>query len=726
MKIISRKFPLNRIQCGAAMGNGNSGFLLWGSENVLHITIGNAGSWDHRGGMPICDRQNWKDICRALYAQDEKKIKEIFDRDQVGSVSLPSLIPVGRITITLPSVWRLLRYELILKTGVTEIIIQKRGGSESKIRFCCDMSCRYGMTAQGIPENSKVRLIPSWDIFRGQDFKKDELCEHNSLEEHGFSAPERREDGNCQAFLQPFPADPACIAVLKYEDSELAFSQFRGKQPLTFYLKQPLPSFASVFKTSSAWWRKFWKQVSSVSLDHAGLEEIYYQGMYKYGIMTNPAGIPPGLQGSWIEDDRLPPWQGDYHFNINVQLCLSPGLKAGLGEHLKRFFEMIFSWRDILRHNAKCFVGIEDGYMLPHAVDNLCTCMGNFWTGSADHACAAWISQIMFEYCDINGDWEYLGDKVFDFMRGTMRVFQMMIIRREDGMLELPVSVSPEFRDARINAWGINSSFQLAAIHRLARNLLKAAAVLKIKPDPFWQEVEDNLPLCSIGVDNGSQEIALWEGLNLRESHRHHSHLGGLVPFDIFDIQNPKWAEIIDRSIFQWTKNGMGAWVGWSMGWASQIRSRVKHSEAAVLILELWKRCFTNEGGGSLHDSWFPGLTFLACCRGEIMQIDGAMGAVTAVQDILAHSINGELHFFYGVPVQWKYAEMKCMKLPGGITASGRFERGKTRFLKLTASRTAEISIRTADHAELLTLSLRQGETAELKTEKNGQLVRIR
>ena len=726
MKPISKNFPLPRIQCGAVLGNGKIGCLIWGQDNVFHITIGCADLWDHRGGMPICARQNWKDICQALHERNEKKIDDIFRQTQAGSVRQPSLIPVGRISVVMPQSWRLVRYDLILENGVTEIVIQNRQGKEQRIRFCCDMTCRQGLVGKGIPEKSEVCLIPSWNIFRGQDFKKFELCEHNSLEEHGFSPPERWKDGNRQAFLQPFPADSACIAILQHSEDELSFNLMRGTKPLKTYTKVYLGSFSDLLRGSSSWWKNYWNRVPSVALDHDGLEQIYFHGMYKYGIMTNPAGPPPGLQGPWIEDDRLPPWQGDYHFNINVQMCLSPGLRAGLDDHLKRFFEMIFSWREILRRNAENFVGIKDGYMLPHAVDDRCTCMGSFWTGSADHACAAWISQIMFDYCDINTDWDYLRDKVYDFMRGTMRVFQMMLVQKTDGSLELPVSVSPEYRDARINAWGINSSFQLAAIHRLARNLLKAASILKIKPDPFWQEVEEKLPLCSIAGKGPDQEIALWKGLKLRESHRHHSHLGGLVPFDIFDLHDPEWKKIIERSIFHWTKNGLGAWTGWAMPWGSQIRSRLKHAEMAVLTLELWQRCFNNEGGASLHDAWFPGLTFIACERGEIMQIDGAMGSVSAVQDILAHAMNGELHFFYGVPLAWKYAEMTGLKLSGGITASGRFERGKTRYLNLTAGRDAEIHIRTADCPNRLTLTLCRGETAELKPGKDGELVRIR
>ena len=46
--------------------------------------------------------------------------------------------------------------------------------------------------------------------------------------------------------------------------------------------------------------------------------------------------------------------------------------------------------------------------------------------------------------------------------------------------------------------------------------------------------------------------IALWEGMPLEESHRHHSHLAGITPFDIFDLDDPAWREILERSIGEW------------------------------------------------------------------------------------------------------------------------------------------------------------------------------
>ena len=43
--------------------------------------------------------------------------------------------------------------------------------------------------------------------------------------------------------------------------------------------------------------------------------------------------------------------------------------------------------------------------------------------------------------------------------------------------------------------------------------------------------------------------IGLWDGLELEKSHRHHSHLAGLYPFDTLDINDKEWRDCPFRGI---------------------------------------------------------------------------------------------------------------------------------------------------------------------------------
>ena len=105
--------------------------------------------------------------------------------------------------------------------------------------------------------------------------------------------------------------------------------------------------------------------------------------------------------------------------------------------------------------------------------------------------------------------------------------------------LSLPVSVSPEFKGSRMDAWGRDASFQLAALHRVSLCLEEAARILGKTPDPRWKKVGEFLPPYTTlsgprtleRPEDRRERIALWEGMDLIESHRHHSYLAGIWPF---------------------------------------------------------------------------------------------------------------------------------------------------------------------------------------------------
>ena len=716
MVTLTQEYPLEEIQYGAPFGSGLLGGLLWGEGRTLNLTMGCASLWDHRGGMVWRQGQDFRTIRMYLENKNMDSLKELFASKVEGNVHRPSLIPLGRIEITLPENCELLRNEVDTEHGIVRVIYRK-GNEEKSMDFWADMSGKSGFFCKHDEPGICYTLKNSFELFRNMRNPKAMLF-HDSLEECSYEKPDVFCSGNVQAFCQKMPADPSFGVLLRTYENGFAAGYYRGEASAEALAQHSLPDGEVIRQETLAWWSRYWNRVPRITTGDSELDAIYYTGCYKYGIMTNPAGAVPGLQGPWIEDNHLPLWEGDYHFNINAQMCLSPGYKAGLFDHVKPMLDMVLSWKKILRHNAECFAQIPDGYMLPHAVDDRGMCMGGFWAGSMDHGCAAWVAMLMFDYCDYSGDLEYLRNEVFDFMKGVMRVFQAMMECKEDGTLSLPVSVSPEYRGSRIDAWGANSSFQLGAIHRLARNLIRSAELLKEKCDPFWQEVVEKLPICSLYGEGEAQEIGLWDGLPLEESHRHHSHLGGICPFDVIDPLDAAWKKIMENTKERWVLKGMGDWVGWCIVWASQLRTRMGNAETAIRYLKFWKLFCNNPGGGSMHDPECEGLS-VYCNRGQVMQMDGAMGAVTAVQDLFAYSCNGVLHFFRGISPRTKQASFQNMALPASLRADGIFCNGKTEKIVLTATHDVSVRVQAAGWEGEFTKDLKAGEIWTLDFSKS-------
>lgn len=690
------EFPLPHVHTSMLLGNATTGLMIWGQDNRLKITIGRADLWDHRGGMQWTAKQNYVDIAKHLVANDEPSLRSLFVTDtekQIGQPERPSIIPVGRVDLLLADDVKLHEGTIDLATGIATIICIHHG-VEKKISIQLSMQKQIAMIH--FEDHAILEQCINQPAY---------VTTGNELKDISFMPPTEIKSENISGYIQPFPNDPGIAVGTQQQDNTLWLVTTRNQS-----VEQMLADTQAALKDAIAqgiskleqenktWWKNYWKDVPEIDIPNPKLKFLYDYGMYKFAGSSQPNGLACTLQGPWIEDHTLPPWSSDYHFNINVQMCYWPAFKGNRLSHLKPLFDLVFSWESILNENARLFLGIEDGLMLPHAVDDRCTCMGGFWTGCIDHACTAWVAMMMFDYVRYSGDMDYLQDKVYPFMIGTMRVYEEMLEKTDNGY-NLPVSVSPEYRGANMNAWGANASFQLASIHRLLENLQAASTMLNVDANPLWQDIADHLPMASTSHVNAQKLIGLWDGVHLEESHRHHSHLGGISPFDTIDIDAKENKQMVYDTLDQWIKQGMGQWSGWCVPWASMIHSRIGNGQAAELLLEMWERVFTNKGYGSLHDVNFPGFSVMGGSthpkhkKRVLMQLDGGFGAVAAISEMLLHSRRDILHVMPGVPETWKQCRFSPTPTEFGVLVSAQRAEYKLQQITLHATRDTTFKI---------------------------------
>ena len=679
---IRHDFPLDQQHEGTTIGNGRLGLSVWGRDRLVRISIGVSGLWDHRGGMSWDGRQNYRALRAALARSDAEAIRAMFAPDGGEGVvpSRPSHIPVGRLELTLPGPARSVTLEL--ESGLIEVVWC--GGRLVVALSPADKGC-FGFR---VTPEAELVLRPAYELS-------------GELRQLGFPPPRRDDDG----FEQAMPADAPFQVRFRRRGDEVLCRFAQGDEPVTFP-----GSLTSVIRESRAYWRNFAAAVPQVSTPNPLLDELFRVGLCKFEAMTMADGVPAGLQGPWVEDDRRPPWSNDFHFNINVQMCYWPAYCSGRWANLLPLFRMILGWRERLRRNAEGFVGIPDGCLLPHAVDDRGVCMGSFWTGCIDLACGAWMAQLMFDYVRYSGDSDLLREGAFDFMKGVFNVYQSQLEER-DGRLTLPVGVSPEYRGGELDAWGADASFQLAAVHRLAADLSAAAELLGEPPDPRWRELREKLPPVTLLEVDGRPEIALWRGEIPAESHRHHSHLGAIVPFNIIQADDPAWAEVIDASRRRWIALGIGRWAGWSMPWAVMLHNRFGHRQMTEELIELWGKYYRNRGGGTLHDPWIQGLALTFLRDPGVMQMDAGMGMVAAIADLFAYETGGVIHALHGVPGTWSAFEVRGLWLPGGFRLAARRESGRDT-VELTATRGGALKLEL--HGEFYEGTPAPGETVRL------------
>ena len=655
------EFPrLGSCHEGMAFSDGVTGVLVWGGGDEIRLTIGRADLWDHRGGYEWTAAQSYTNIVAAVESGDTERLMALFKKETPkGQPRNPYMLPLGRVVLKIPGA-TLTRGELDPFTGTAWIDFATAAGATNRVEIAMAKS-GGGVFAMKFPKgvDYSAKTVPATD-FPVYDEK---------LKPLGFEKARVFDTQDGFGGLRwKLPADEGVWLSWCAKDGAVAVKTGRGVDK-EFGEVHP---FDAVAAASRAHWAKFWAEGARVKVPDAQIQRIFDYGMYRFGAMTDPDGVPAGLQGPWLEDDRLVPWNGDYHFNINVQECYSPAYRGGHFAHLKPLFKMVLSWRPRLRENARRFVGIEDGYTLPHSVDDRGVCIGGFWTGTIDHGSTAWVAAMMMRYYRYSRDLDFLRDSAYDFMKGAMNVYLAMMVE-DGGRLALPLGPSPEWGGSHAKgSVGRNPSFQLAAAHRLARDLVEAAAALGEKPDPRWLDVMKRLPR----YNEGPFGFRLFGEQELTESHRHHSHMAGLFPFDVVDLADPSAKSAVDRTYAKWREKGTSYWTGWCVPWAAVLELHVGNAEGAVDKLRAWENHFCDDGHGSHHNSVRDGFT--KWTHGEsVMQMDGQCAATAAVLEMMAHDVNGKVEFFRGCPDSWREVSFENLALSDGTRVSATRVDGK-------------------------------------------------
>lgn len=718
-------WPLDTSYChhGIPLSNGILGALLWFQENTITITVNRADYWEHRGGIVPNPASTYANLKKLLEAGDYSEARALFQPEQInGHEKRPTRLPMGRFELKLKDRLKLVSAQLDLFHAEARIVCTD--ADEGEIAFAASILMDRPVLAISLPGRYLESIVakPAYDFPPVKEY----------FDMFDISAPDSVQDENYTGWVQELPADPSIAALAAVREHLLITSEYgetneralaKAKERL-----EPLKetAYEQLVSATRDIWHGLWKKTADIRFPDPDIETMYYLGIYKMLGNSMPHGIAPTLQGPWVEEHRMPPWSGDYHFNINVQACLWPAYASNQLECLIPLFTMIDRWKPLLAARAKQFSGEDDGYQLVHACDDRGQIIGNFWTGIIDHANTSWVAQLMWQYGQYAQDDEFLLREVYPLMKKTFHVF-MKMMEFDGTAYSLPVSVSPEYGGAGNDAWGKNSSFFLINVHFLCDKMLHLAEKYNIDIDDLAQirEVKNKLPAYTTGPGPHGEEIYLWEGQPLAESHRHHSHLAGIYPFDTIDIDNEQHKEIVRNSYHTWVKKGMGTWMGWSMPWASILHGRMGSNEMAYLCLKTMREVFTMPGYATRSHARYPG--FSTFSGGDIMQAEAAIAASAAILDMFVQCVQGEIRLFAAIPDSCKDVAFAGIRTEGAFLISAERRNGRIREIQLFSEKGGTLRLRNPVSGKLLVV--KQGvrtETAagviELET-KAGEII---
>jgi alpha-L-fucosidase 2 len=468
--------------------------------------------------------------------------------------------------------------------------------------------------------------------------------------------------------------------------------------------------YAKNFETHKAWWQRFWDK-SFVELEDKFLEKNWYLGNYLLGSCSRKGSYPMPLQGVWTADDgQLPPWKGDYHHDLNTELCYYSYLKANHIDEGASFVDYLLSLTDKAKEFARDFFG-ADGLCLPSVMD----IEGNALAGWVMYAISPtnqlWLCRAVEKHYDYTGDKDFLETSAYPFIKSSGDFVISLLRENKDGKLVLPLSSSPEIHDNTLKAWLTpNTNYDLALIRAHFISLIKLSVILDLPEDTGkWQTALDKLDDLHLDSDH---VLLLSRDERLKESHRHIAHLMAVHPLRLIEYDSAENQAIIDASLKDLEALSTDYFCGYSFAWLAELYCVQKNGEKARRTLDIFWKYFCSPNGFHLNGDYLD--KGYSKFKYRPFTLEGNFCAVDALQEMLLYSENGKITLCPAIPKSWQNLSFN-LRAENGVLVTAQMKNGKVVHLKLFAECETSFTLEGLNDKPL-ELHLNKGESVELNS----------
>ncbi|MDO4153241.1 MAG: glycoside hydrolase N-terminal domain-containing protein [Clostridia bacterium] len=674
------------------LGNGDIGCLIWNSSDRLRFSLDKGGIWDCSNPPESQKNFTYADMLDSVKRNKQGKIYKKYDACY--HKPTPTKLPAGK---------------LILDLGIRENIVSHLDFASAQAELQAGdiyvKSFVHAAENYGLIEINKTDVTLTVDnpkygkkrkpLF--QPFSSGTVQTLKNLHYPNAEFFNEAENGiQYQYFVQPTNDRFYGIVTAKQEqDGKTLIAYTVGVGKSRDFVNKCKKTVFSALQTGyknalishKEWWAQYWEK-SQITLPDKLLEKQWYLNNYLLGACSRKGFFPMPLQGVWTADNgSLPPWKGDYHHDLNTQMSYTSYLKANRLEQGECFIDYLLDLADAGRRFAKNFYDAE-GLCLPSVMDIEGHALGGWCQYSLSPVNQLWLCQIMARYCYFTNDRAYT-EKVYAYMQEVGK-FLLCMLTEKNGVYKLPLSTSPEIHDNTRKAWLTpNSNYDLALMRNFTEDMIRMS---RIQGDTETaEEWERHLQKFEPLAVNEKGVLMLCPDESPYCSHRHHSHCMSIYPLKNLEYTTDENRRIINNTIKDLEKHGIGEWVGYSVGWMAQLYIAQGNGDKAAEMLQNFFKYNCTDNGFHINGDFKKKTDFHMKYR--LFTLEGNFIATDAVQDMLLYSEWGKIRLFPAIPKTWEDAEFENFRAFGGLLISCKLKMGEIVFLKITATADAEFSL---------------------------------
>ena len=638
------KRVIDRWDEGIPLGNGHIGGLLFGNDKIIRLNLDCSSLWDTRIDQRINGKNFTFSEMLSLIQKGEnsnKELQEWFGNFYEGN-PFPTKIPAGSLQFSCPIEERQ-SFFFDSKIASGGLLLSNNRVIESF--FSADNFLGYVR----IPKEISFSFVPP-------SFKKKEISDKNDLSNLGYQDGELLSEDNTIIYRQPMH-DGQYSFVAKYqivgEGVIIIFSiipcsnsalEIKTLKTITEALKK---GFDFAFEKHKKWWSDYYKKTAiTLPKSSKNVLELYDFMQYLLGSGSRKGFFPMPLQGVWTSaDDSLPPWKGDYHFDLNVQGTYNWAYRSGRFEEIYPLIDYFIKNNQNIINFSERFFEMKDTYFIPGAADLSGNVMGGWVQYTYSLGSSLWMVILLDKWYEFALDKNYLLETLLPILDKSFNVLINAFLIKTEQQYKLRISISPEINNNYYSAWLKNSTYDLSLIKEFLNRYKRRLNELSINCDKV-DDVLNNLVNEPIN-ENG---YLLAESFPLQESHRHLSHAMNIFPLQTIDYL--KDSQLIDKTIQTIDKYGTKEWVGFSFTWMSSLYACSGDGNNALRYLNQFIDGFTSPNGFNLNGDYQRKGYSNFDYRPFTLEANGMFN--DAVQEMLMQYHHNILRLFPAIPDEWK------------------------------------------------------------------------